>query len=167
MDSVNNDTVFFKKYKYYIKMILFLILFLQDFKCPRCNSGFIEEMELPQQQSFSDQSNEEEHAEVDTIREVSSLFHWQQSFVPRANVKVKNYLHNSYLLCFFFYSLLVTSLELFLKDQLPNQKQQVTVKDKKKRLLPQHQEVNNVHCYKVYYVQLLTWKNWCNLDAIY
>ena len=76
MDSVNNDTVFFKKYKYYIKMILFLILFLQDFKCPRCNSGFIEEMELPPQQSFSDESSDEGDAEmVTSIGEVRSLFY--------------------------------------------------------------------------------------------
>ncbi|XP_046635129.1 E3 ubiquitin-protein ligase RNF115-like [Daphnia pulicaria] len=39
---------------------------LPGFKCPRCNSGFIEEMELPTQQSFSDESSDEGDAEMVT-----------------------------------------------------------------------------------------------------
>ena len=62
-------------------MIVFAF-FRQGFKCPRCNSGFIEEMELPPQQSFSDESSDEGDAEmVTSIGEVRSLFYWQQNVV--------------------------------------------------------------------------------------
>jgi len=48
---------------------------LQGFKCPRCNSGFIEELELQPQNSFSDESSDGDDVEmVTSIGEVGPCF---------------------------------------------------------------------------------------------
>ena len=53
---------------------LFSFLFLQGFKCPECQSGFIEEMESQPQNSYSDESSDEGDVEmVASIGEVSSI----------------------------------------------------------------------------------------------
>ena len=59
--------------EFYIEM--FVLPLLQGFKCPRCDSGFIEEMGPPPlQPSSSDESSDE--GDEEPFQEVSSLLYF-------------------------------------------------------------------------------------------
>jgi hypothetical protein len=71
---------------YFLRSFLYFICHsfpstLKGFKCPECQSGFIEEMESQPQNSYSDDSSDDGDVEmVASIGEVGFLFNFQQIF---------------------------------------------------------------------------------------